>query len=301
MTRIGLVFLLIMSIIASVRADVLVPWGKRDGQLGFSARARETPARGPSALAVAPSGALLIVDGQNQQLVSVRGNVVHKLADLGVDDEDVAAGMDDRLVVYSPLHARASFHDAGGRLLGSLSVPRELRDVEGVTLGPSLRLSVRTSLQETFLIGSPTVPQALAQVLHNKEEGIFSAGDRERFAVTVKNGRAELHIYSGAQKQRSLELVQDASALRLVGVAANVACVLIERVRGSQPMQVAMKVDREARCVDVASGRLVLSVELGAVGLYLPRHELAVGGNEPVLAWMHPEPSGMRIRVWGLK
>jgi hypothetical protein len=58
-----------------------------------------------------------------------------------------------------------------------------------------------------------------------------------------------------------------------------------------------ISVRRRAICLDAATGAKLTDTELPAPGLYLPRRELAAGGDVPVLAFIHPGQDGLKVKV----
>jgi len=79
--------------------------------------------------------------------------------------------------------------------------------------------------------------------------------------------------------------------------AAHEACLRLEREETGHPGH-ALHVARQALCIDARSGAQLLKEDLPAPGPYVPRRELALGGDPPRLALIHPEPLGLRLRVF---
>ena len=73
---------------------------------------------------------------------------------------------------YSPLRALVFLRELeGGKSLAQLSVPRALRLVRGVLLGPSREVLVHDAHQELYSLGRAEAPLELSAVLHSRREG----------------------------------------------------------------------------------------------------------------------------------
>jgi hypothetical protein len=228
-----------------------------------------------------------------------------------VDSEDLAAGDDGALALFSPLRGRVLVYGAGGEPAGELAVPRVLRHVRGLSLGRSRRVLIHDEHQETLALGSPAAPATLAQSLHGRREGAaFLADDTGLAVVRLADGRPELRLQSGKRVRARHQLAERVLAARIVGVAGGAVCLLLERLAAERPAlgsshrrrccgKTELAVERRAVCLEAASGARLVELDLPAPGLYLPRRELAVGGGaeRPVLAFIHPRPDGLRVRA----
>ena len=282
--------------------EVALPWGAGPGEVGLQPAVPERPARGPQAVAVAADGAVLVLDAVNGRVVRVDASGAAGVAIAAVprDAEDLAAGADGALAVYSPLQARAWVFVPDGAPAGELALDRAIRHVTGIALGASRRLVLRTAYQETLVAGSPAAAAALATVLHGKREGAALLADGRGVAVRAAGGAAALFVVDSPAGRRattvaSHDLPGRVDAAQVFGLAAgsSVACLRAEQV----DQDVALRVTRRAVCVDALTGRVALDVPLRPPGLYQPAQELAVGGapGQPIVAALHAAPAGLTI------
>jgi hypothetical protein len=278
-------------------------WGT---EVGLRPAGNERLAEGPSAVAAGPGGAVFVLDRLQGRVLRIGSSLAQHHASVAEDLIDLTAAADGALALHSPLRALVQVLDPAGQPAGSLRVPRLFRQVQRVGLGASRQLTLHVAMQETFRLGSPAAPQTLETVLHSKREGAFLLAHRGSAGLAVRrlpDGRPELLVLSNVPGERSRVLQRHALgapvlAARIVGVAGDVACLLLERKTTAS--NAALKVHRTAVCLDVTSGREALRVDLPDVGLYLPRRELAVGIAPPRLLLIHPRPRGLRIKVWPL-
>jgi hypothetical protein len=284
--------------IASERS-ILVPWGSAPGEAGLRPTRPDWPGEGPPAIAAPAGGGILVLDRLNRRVISVSPKGTRPVASVPEDAEDLATGPDDTFVVHSLLRSRAWIH-RGGERVGEMTIDRALRDLTGLSLGPSRRLFAHDAFQQTVLLGSPSVPQPLASVLHSRRRGAFLLADGTGIAVRLTGaGRPELLVLAAGERRRVLArhtLPEEVLAARLVGVSGDVACLLLEMGTGEGPVNV----QRTAACHNVRTGRRVLERALGHPGPYLPRRELAVGDSPARLVFARPEEKGLRIHEWPL-
>ncbi|MBI4953464.1 MAG: hypothetical protein HY908_15650 [Myxococcales bacterium] len=268
---------------------VLLAWGSGPGALGYRAPGFERVAEGPSALALAPDGSVLVLDRLAGRIARVgAGGALETFASVPEDAEDVAVGPDGAVVAWSPLRAQAWLFEAAGAAAGELALSRSLREVVGLELGASRRVAARTAYQELVDLGSPAAPTPLEVGLAGKREGAFVDDAGRGLAARVSRGTAELWVVlqagpaatgAAASPGRRAEPVARhaipgaVDAARVVGRSGDIACLRLERVV-AEP---AVAVTRRAVCLDARDGALVLDVELPPPGTYLPRRELAVG------------------------
>ncbi len=259
------------------RFSVTVPWGKGAGELRLDPAGAESMAYGPNAVALAESGESLILDRLGERIVLVGPDgAVRTFAAVPKDAEELIADAGS-VVAFSPLRARAWFFDAAGQPAGEMQVPRELRGLTRLSVGPSRRLSAHTGFQERLELGSPSAPLALEVTLRSKREGAHILPDGSGVAVRAAKGRAELVQLSQSegnvrsQALRASALAGEITAARIVGGEAEIVCLRTERVRSLPEIAV----DRRALCVDAANDTVLVDEALPAPGIYLPRTELA--------------------------
>jgi hypothetical protein len=282
------------SLVGSPCRESTLPWGSTG--VGLRAAVEDSRAWGPQSLAVAPTGDVLVLDAQNERVLRVRDGEVRALATgIARDAEDVAVGSDGAFAVWSALQARAWIFEPTGELIGDVAIDRAFRHVIGVSLEASRRVAIRTAYQETLSVGSPAAPIDLATSLRGKREGAFVLADGR--GVAVKAGTSpQLLVVDNTPGRRSSvgashPLPGRVDAAMLIGVAGSVACMRVEQLEPTA----AVDVQRRAVCLEVESGRVVLDLALPKPGLYLPRQELALGGNR--LAAIHAARDGLVVRT----
>jgi hypothetical protein len=254
---------------------------------------------GPSAIALGPDGSCFVLDSVRRRVLRLQpdGTAAQALA-APHDAEDLAYG-DGALALYSPVRASVQLLDLAGGPSQELRIPRELRDVQSISIAPSRGLLVRNAFQETFAIGSPLAPAALPSVLQSKREGAAFLPDRTGIAVQhTPKATIDLLVLGADASGRStvarrIEVATRADAGRVLGVSGTVACVRVERVSQT----VSLQVTRELVCVDTRNGAATLRVNLPEPGLYVPRSDTAMGGTTPQVAWIHPEAEGLLVAV----
>jgi hypothetical protein len=277
-----------------------------DGALRLRPRGFEQVAEGPSAIGVSPTGAVLVLDRLAGRVVTLTPQgELSKLADVPVDAEELAVSADGSFAAFSPLRATAWVFGRDGKSAGELTVPRELRVLQHLEMDASRMLVGRSAYQESFLLGSPSAPLPTAVVLASKREGAVLLSDDRGVALHVRDERAELWTLGRSEGGRSVTEARHAidgrvSSGRVVGVDGNVVCLRLENVASdagsSGPGKERLSVARRALCLDVATGQVTLDVALPAVGSYLPRRELALGGG--YLALLQPEDDAVTVHRW---
>jgi hypothetical protein len=280
------------------RFERVLGWGNAEGELRLSPKVAESVSYGPNAVALLPSGEALILDRLAGRVVRVdHENAPRTVAQVAVDTEDLVAGPGGAFVAFSPLHARASFYDRSGTPTGELAVPRELRELVALSLGPSRRLSAHTAYQETLSLGSPTAPLPLPVVLHGRREGARLLADGRGLAVRAKGPSVELLVLSQAAGDdvrsavdKIIAIPGAATAARLIGAEDSVACARVEKVEGTTKLAVS----RRAVCLDVVTGSVLFDEPLEAPEVYVPRTELAYSNGR--LAFIRPTTAGLVLR-----
>ncbi len=279
-----------------------LPWGAGASEVGLRSEVKDRPAEGPSAVFVAPGGAIAIVDRLNERALEVApSGEVRTIAKVAADGEHGAMGRDGALVIWSPLRARMWVSSKDGESMGELAVPRALIDLERIEMGQSHRVYAVNSMQETVALGSPRAPLDLSAVLRTKREGAaFLADGRGVVGRVSKEHVGEIVTMQPGSKGEEratskVAFVLDGavSAIRIVGAVGDIACARISRV--SQSPDGSLVVKREALCVDLEQGEVVAKREMGGRGLYAMHADVAVGGTPPMLVTAMPLEEGFRI------
>jgi hypothetical protein len=275
----------------------LLPWGDGEGRVGLRVADGEFKPMGPSSVAVAATGDVLVLDALHGRVLSLteKGGVSVATA-VPPDTRDLAVSADGALAAYSPLRARAFVFDRDGAA-GEVAVPRTLREARGIRLGPSRQVLVQTSFQETFLAGSPAMPQPEAAVLAARLPGEWQLADGTGLAVVVADRRPRLLLLRGGVRESDspgVLLEERCDAARIVGVEGGAVCLRLEQL-GPGP---AISVSRRLVCVDALTGAPVLARDLPPPGLYTPRRELAVGAGH--VALIRAAEDGLRVSSWAL-
>ncbi len=278
------------------RFEVTLPWGAGPKSVRLLPAETESMAQGPNAVAALPGGEVLVLDRLAGRVAKVEHDgAIHTVASVARDAEELVSGADGSFVAFSPMRAAAWFFDEHGKSAGELAVPRELRELRGLSIGKSRRLSVHTGYQETLIIGSPSAPIALPVVLSGKREGAYQLPSGLGAAVRIDSDRAVFVVVSQSTQEarsktvRSFMLPHSASAARVIGGEGDRVCLRTELVTSTPSIDVS----RRAICIDAGDGAIAFDEALPARGLYLPRTELSVGGGRLVFA--HPTPQGFVI------
>ena len=279
---------------------LLLPWGEGPQQLALHRAVSEALDEGPSAVAIDSEGHVLIVDRLNHRVVRLGDSGIVASSPITPDVELIAAGPGGSFAAYSPLRAHVTVVDfavdGASKVVGEIAVPRGIREAQGINLGPSRRIEVTTSFQETFQLGSPSFALPLPVVMQSKEEGMLRFEGGKRAQVVRVNGATELQVIGPRGERTPIQRTAlEGDAAMLVGATGNVACARTETL---PPNSAEITVTRRAVCVDVTSGKQVLSIDLPAPGLYLPKHELAVGAGR--IATIVAESDGLAVDVYDL-
>jgi hypothetical protein len=210
------------------------------------------------------------------------------------DAEDLAVALDGTLALYSPWRARVWVHGGGAPV--AMAVPRPIREIRGVALGPSRQVLLHTAYQETFSLGSPSVPQTEAAILGQRREGAVRWGDGRGAAVhLLADGRPEVLLRRPGERLDAatrFALPERVLAARIVGAAGRAVCLRLEQAAAGT----SFTVQRQVVCHDVDSGARLLQRDLPAPGLYLPAREVAVGGSPARVAFLEATAAGLRVR-----
>jgi hypothetical protein len=289
---------------AALRApatEQLLPWGSGPAEVGLRPAVTEHPALGPSAIAVAPDGAPLVLDRLNRRVLRLAadGRPPQVAAQVPEDAEDLAVARDGTLALYSPWRARVWVH--GGGTPVEMAVPRQVREIRGVALGPSRQVLLHTAYQETFSLGSPSVPQTTTAILGQRREGEVLLADGRGAAVHLRpDGRPEVLLRRPGERLDSAArfgLPERVRAARVVGAAGRAVCLRLEQVDAQAAAGPAFTVQRQVVCHDVEGGARLLRRDLPAPGLYLPAREVAVGGSPARVAYLEATAAGLRDRA----
>jgi len=284
-------------------AATATSWSRVISEASIHPGGPELVADGPSAVAVTPKGAVLVLDRRAGRLLRVDATGKPAVvAPAPWAAGDLAVGPDGALALYSPLRARVWVRGPGGEPLGEVVVPRVLRMVRGVALEASRQVWVQDAHQQRFLLGSPSLPQSLPAVLHSRREGGFLLPGGAGVLARVDDGVATVQLVDeGTDRSRvvgSFRLNErDVLAARVVGTAGDLACLRLELGKPGPTVDV----KRRALCLDTRSGVRVLDVALPPPWRYVPARELAVGGSPPRLAAIHPGADGLRVQVFSLE
>jgi hypothetical protein len=273
----------------------LLPWGDGPAAAGLRPGGAERLASGPSAIAVAPDGAPLVLDRVNRRVLrlDVPGRPPQIAAVAPEDAEDLAVGADGTLALYSPWRARVWVYGGGAAV--EMAVPRAIRGVRGVALGPSRQVLLHTAYQETLSLGSPSVPQTPDAALAQKREGEVLLADGRGVAVRLlEDGRPEVLLRVPGERLDAaarFPLPERVLAARVVGAADRAVCLRLEQA-GPGP---GFTVQRQVVCHDVDTGARLLQRDLPAPGLFVPPREVAVGGNPARVVFMEAAREGLRV------
>jgi len=215
------------------------------------------------------------------------------------DAEDLAVGADGTLALYSPWRARVWVYGGGAPV--EMAVPRLLRGIRGVALGPSRQVLLHTAYQETLSLGSPSLPQTPEAILAQKREGEVLLADGRGVAVRLQgDGRPEVLLrWPGERLDTAARfpLPERVLAARVVGAADRAVCLRLEQVDVRAAAGPGFTVQRQVVCHDVDSGARLLQRDLPAPGRYAPPREVAVGGVPARVAFMEAAREGLRVTV----
>lgn len=276
--------------------DVLVPWGTGDDAIGWRAPVVEFRGDGPSGVAIAPTGAVVVADRLQRRLVEVDAGGLSSLLAVPEDTELLAFGDDGTTVVASPFRARARVHARDGRLLGEVALPRLVGDASRLAVGPSRQIEITTALQESFTLGGPSAPRDDAAVLRSKREGALPASAAGPALVAMRTAEGALVLATVGEGERESATqpwasVGEGDAVRLIGRSGRWVVAVTEIV--DQPGD-ALQVTRELVVVDGKTGEERHRRELPR-GMWVPREWIAVSADAPAVAFMTPTTDGLRV------
>ena len=284
----------------------LVPWGAGSEAVGLSPAGDERIARSVPAAAAGPAGELYLIDAVNRriQVVDAHGQVATFVTDIPVAASDIAVGDDGALAIYSRALATVVLFASDGSPAGELRLPRELRNLVAISLGPSRQVILHNANQDSYLAGSPAAPLALAEILHSHSEGALRIDDDHAIVALATGGHGELVVKRSSDRSEARAQVSArfpipglVSAVQLVGVGADIACARVEAVASGNPIAV----DRRAVCLDLRDGRWLVDVAMAPPGLYRPAHDLSFTGTPPRLVELVPEPAGLGLDICAVR
>ncbi|MFO0592448.1 MAG: hypothetical protein U0441_33200 [Polyangiaceae bacterium] len=283
-----------------------LPWGAGSGEVAIRKGAPDFPAEGPSSVAVAPNGEVLILDRWNERVIglSPEGAVTTRAA-VPSDVEHLAVSPASvpgfALAAWSPLHGKVTLLDRAGASLGEVAIPRELTDTARIEVGLSHRVAAVSAYQETVQLGSPRAPLDLAAASRTRKEGAAFLADGRGVAALVTGGSGQIVVYA-ADKLGDDEkppvawtypISGSVSSVRVIGAVGKAICARLERV--TQASTGPLSVDREVLCVEAGSSRVLLQRALGRPGIAAVHEDLAVGGEPLSVAYIRPDESGLHV------
>lgn len=283
---------------ASTTSSMTIPWGP--SSLKFRATLPDALAQGPTALALTDDGRMLIADGENARIAEVVGFDgkqtlgIRTFAPAPKDVRDVAVAPDGAVAYARQLTSEVTVLEPEGSVSGTLSA-RDLPYVDGLAFGPSRRVIVETSFQESFTLGSAHAPLAKESTLLGKKQGIGQLS-QGRLASVVKDARGTIVLRIHQGDALTSHPLTEGTAARMIGARGDVACVRIEHADTSGT---ALKVTREVACLSATTGNVVLRRDLGEPGEYVPYRELALGKG--TLAFMKPTEKGLVVTTWAVE
>lgn len=254
---------------------------------GFVHASTERAARGAPAVAVDRDGRIFVLDAVNARIARVAGDDLVDVAEVPPDADDLAIGPDGAFAVHRSVKPEILVLDPEGQKVGIVDTTA-VADVDGIALARSRRVLVTNSFQETFSLGSPAMPQLPSAILDGKKENPVQA-------VRTESGQLELR---GAEGGARVSLGRG-DAARVVGTSGPITCARIEHVIERDGAEGALRVRREAACVDMNTGRIALRVELPPPGAFVPRRELAFAATTLVFA--QPTDRGIEIQKWSVE
>lgn len=279
----------------------LVAWGEGPSALGLRAEVSERAAFGAPAVAIGPGGEVFVLDAVKQRIVRI-GREVTALATVPRDADDLAISADGAFAVHRAMTPKILVLDPAGQRIGEVD-SQGVGDIDAIALAPSRRVVVRTAFQETFQLGSPSVPQLPQAIARSRKVGAELLAGGDGVVVVAKDGVAELRVMTQAADQeghaeaRATWPLGHATSAHVVGASGRTVCMRIEHVDTTAEGPIA--VSREARCIDTSSGATVFRTDLPAPGLYVPRRELTFSRN--LLVFAHPEKEGLRVSTWAVE
>lgn len=253
---------------------------------GFVRASTERAARGAPAVAVDRQGRIFLLDAINARIARVAGDDLVDVAEVPPDSDDLAIGPDGAFAVHRSVKPEVLVLDPEGHRIGIVDTSA-VPDVDGIALARSRRVLVVNSFQETFSLGSPAMPQLPSAILDGKRENDVQA-------VRTESGELELRGAEGATRVR----LGKGDAARVIGTSGDLTCARVEHVIEREAAG-AIRVRREAACVDMRTGRVALRVDLPPPGQFVPRRELAFAGSTLVFA--QPTDRGIEIQKWSVE
>lgn len=272
-------------------------WGDEPGQIGFRPGFRESAPLGAPAVAVGPGGQVYVLDALHERLVKATKGDVVPVAKVPRDSDDVAIGPDGAIAVHRSTKPEVLVFAPNGAPIGKVDVSA-VESIDAIALGTSRRVVVTSAFQESFLVGSPAMPQAKAAIVAGKREGAAMLDATTGVTVVRRDdGQLEMRIVQAGEERSTVVATHSlgaGDAARVVGAGRGVACVRIEHV--GHDAAGAVSVEREAACLDVKTGSTLFRTRLPAPGAYLPRRELTF--NNSILAFARAEADGLTVTSW---
>jgi hypothetical protein len=253
---------------------------------GFVRASTERAARGAPAVAVDRDGRVFVLDAINARIARVADDDLVDVAEVPPDSDDLAIGPDGAFAVHRSVKPEILVLDPEGRKVGVVDTSA-VADVDGIALARSRRVLVTNSFQETFSLGSPAMPQLPSAILDGKRENDVQA-------VRTESGNLELRGADGATRVR----LGPGDAARVIGTSGDLVCARVEHVIQREAAE-AIRVRREAACVDMRTGRVALRVDLPPPGAFVPRRELAFAAHTLVFA--QPTDRGIELQKWSVE
>lgn len=278
----------------------VLPYDQGPGSVTFSPRGPEMPARGPNAVAVAPSGALLVLDQLGERIVAVgaEGEPL-AVAEVQEDAHDLVASADGSFAAYSKVRSRAWFYGESGEPRGQMDVPRSFMFIQRLSLDAAGGLQLHSDGQNTISLGATDARVGETAARRARRYGAALLPSGEGVLLYAKGGSAELHVL--AQPPRGSDrptrvathaIPGDVTAGRVIGAHGNTVCMRLEQVASTPAVRVA----RRATCLDAATGSVVFDQALPAPGIYAPQSELAMTGDR--LGFIRPTKEGLEVAGW---
>lgn len=274
-------------------------FGWKESGLGHRAATTEHRAAGPEAIAVGPNGAVFVLDAMNERVVRSDGEKLTTFATVPRDADDLAVGPDGAIAVRRSTKPQVLVFDKDGGLVGAVDTSA-VEEVSGIGLGLSRRVTVTNGFQESFLLGSPSVPQLPEAIRANKREGAARIANGDGVVVVKTDAALTLEVVRPGEERTTTiarHALGEGAAARIVGATGNVVCARVEHLR-APTAEGALQVQREAVCVDAVSGVERLRTRLPEPGAYVPRTELTFANG--TLAMLVPTESGVMVTTWNV-
>jgi hypothetical protein len=281
-------------------ATQTIKWGDAPDTLGLKPWVRESLPKGAPAVAISATGQVFVLDALHERVVKATKGDLVQVAQVPRDSEDLAVSADGAIAVLRTTKPEVLVFTPNGELVGKVDTSA-LESVDGIALGASRRVTATNPFQETFPLGSPSMPQGTAAIrAAGKTGAAFLADGRGVVGVHTESGDIELRAMKEGNERTDISAkvaLGKGDAIRIVGASGTVACARIEHVTQDAANEITTK--REVACVDVASGATLLRKDLPMVGAYLPRRELAFANGNLVFA--EAKADGLEVTTWKIE